>query len=175
MLPGGAHVGRRTLEWETRERKRDSSVRWQASWTPGGAWAMKVPLAEKGGYISRKSNLLFFLNILHKTHAGTHLCCWNFGEFRQEAGLLACRLWSTAQWVDRQGWVDQERVKRKVSGRWVKAILFSSPRGRRSTKEWEKDSVPVEGGILSYLTWVLKGSPLWSTQMTSLNHVSIAS
>ena len=75
VLPGGAHVGRRTLEWETRERKRNSSVRWQASWTPGGAWAMKVPLAEKGGYISRKSNLLFFLNILHKTHEGIHLLC----------------------------------------------------------------------------------------------------
>ena len=36
---------------------------------------MKVPLAEKGGYISRKSSLPFFLNILCKTHEGTHLLC----------------------------------------------------------------------------------------------------
>lgn len=58
-----------------RERKRDSSARGQASWTTGGTWAMKVPLAEKGGYISRKSSLPFFLNILCKTHEGTHLLC----------------------------------------------------------------------------------------------------
>ena len=103
VLPGGARVGRRTLEWETRERKKDSSARWQASWTPGGAWALKVPLAEKGGYITRKSNLLFFLNILHKTHAGTRFVLLELWGI-QTGGRTPCvQAVIHTQRVDRQG------------------------------------------------------------------------
>ena len=131
MLPGGARVGRRTLEWETRQRKKDSSARWQASWTPGGAWALKVPLAEKGGYIARKSNLLFFLNILHKTHAGTRFVLLELWGIQTEGRTPCVQLWSTAHWVDRQGWVDQCSQPRRG---W---------KGRSQAGEWKQSYFQV--------------------------------
>ena len=128
---------------------------------------------ERLRYISRKSNLLLFvLNILSKTHEENTLalCCWNFGACRQGHAHSLCASCDPQQnkQTPKAELEQQSRPRRGWKGR-LKADRFSSRRDKanlifKSQRKMihqggvrKKNSVPVEDGVMSHFTWILKG------------------